>query len=256
MENTNKLFISKLTEIRNELENGTELEAIEEELRGILDKVVSDYIVPTETGVAYTFENEKKMSVFAVGEDVTLCKTVEEDRPNYIKLQKENTIMPRAYEIEGFEDVIWGEMSEEKAFYTTIRRKSDNAYLGYCGIKNIYKDELELAIELLKDYHRRGYGSQALQLFMEQVSISSGIRSFKALVDGENVASQAMCEKIGGVPSGIAEHLLHDKEYMEEYEREYTDEITEAMEEAALKFGVPPEKLLTHVLVYRFNKDE
>lgn len=47
--------------------------------------------------------------------------------------------------------------------------------------------------------------------------------------------------------------MLHDKEYMEEYERENAGEVTQLMREVAAKFCVQPEKLLTHVLVYRFE---
>ena len=40
---------------------------------------------------------------------------------------------------------------------------------------------------------------------------------------------------------------------MEEYEREYAHEVSDVMREVAAKFKVVPEKLLTHVLVYRFR---
>ena len=161
--------------------------------------------------------------------------------------------MPSAYKMDGFEDMLWEGFNEETEFNTTIRRKIDDAYIGYCGIKNTKKDEWELAIEILKDFHRKGYGRQSLVLFMQKVKEITGIGQFKALVDGENVASQKMCEACSGIPSGVAEHLLHDKEYMDEYEKENAGEVTDVMREVAEKFGVEPVKLLTHVLVYRFK---
>lgn len=252
MKSTDKLFVAKLSEIGDKLENSDDLESVKKELESILDAVVSDY-ESAECFSSYSFENEKNMDVFAVGENIVLCKSREADREDYIKLQKENTIMPHAYEMDGFEDMMWEDMRDEKAFFTAIRRKSDDAYMGYCGIKNTQKKELELAIELLKEFHRCGYASQELKLFMDNVCKHTGITTFKALVDGENIGSQKLCEKLGGVPSGIAEHLLHDEEYMEEYERENAGKVTDLMREAAARFGVVPEKLLTHVLVYRFH---
>lgn len=252
MKNTDKMLISKLTEIGEKLEGTENIEAAEKELHAVLDSIVGDYKDPDKVE-RYRFEKEKAMDVFAVGETITLCKSRKEDRADYIKLNKENTIMPRAFEMEGFEDMLWDDMHEEKAFYTTIRRKFDDVYMGYCGIKNSQKDELELAVEILKEHHGHAYGKQALTLFMCTVKEMTGISRFKTLVDGENIASQKMCEACGGVPSGIAEHLLHDKEYMEEYERENVGEVTQLMREVAAKFCVQPEKLLTHVLVYRFE---
>ncbi|MGN0711906.1 MAG: GNAT family N-acetyltransferase [Anaerovoracaceae bacterium] len=201
----------------------------------------------------YSFERERQRAIFAEKQDVLLCSLREEDRKDYIRLKKENAITPRAYEMKGFEDLLWEDMKNEKAFYTTIRRKSDDRYMGYCGIKNTQKEEWELGIEMLKEFQNYGYASQSLRLFMETVAKITGIFSFKALVAGENIASQRMCEKLGGVPSGIAEYLLHDQKYMEEYERENAGKVTEQIKEAAYKFGVAPEKLLTHVLVYRFK---
>ena len=40
---------------------------------------------------------------------------------------------------------------------------------------------------------------------------------------------------------------------MEEYECENDGKVKDMMREAAERFGVVPEKLLTHVLVYRFH---
>lgn len=252
MKSTDKMLISKLKEISEKLDDASDLEAAEKELHSVLDSIVGDYKEPSHNS-HYGFEKEKEMDVFSCGTEIRLCKSRSDDRPAYIRLQKENSIMPRAYEMEGFEDMLWEDMTEEKAFYTTIRRKSDDAYMGYCGIKNTQKDELELAVEILRDFHGHGYGKQALALFMNTVRDMTGINHFKALVDGENIASQKMCEACGGVPSGIAEHLLHDKQYMEEYEQENADEVTDLMREVAAKFSVQPEKLLTHVLVYRFE---
>lgn len=252
MKNTDKMFISKLKEIGEKLEEAEDLEVAQAELHEVLNSVVGDY-KEHSSDIKYGFEKEKDLDVFAIGDEIILCKSRDEDQSDYIKLQKENTIMPRAFEMEGFEDMLWEDMYEDNAFYTTIRRKADDTYMGYCGIKNTQKDELELAVEVLKEFHGHGYGRQALTLFMRQVKEATGIRKFKTLVDGENIASQKMCEACGGVPSGIAEHLLHDKEYIEEYERENVHEVTEQMRTVARRFSVQPEKLLTHVLVYRFE---
>lgn len=254
MDNTNRVFVEKLKGIREQLElsDGKVLEEIKRELETTLDSVVSDYKEESRKE-AYSFEEERKMPVFAYNESIALCGIREEDRAPYLKLQKENSIMPAAYKMEGFEDIMWESIFEEQSFHVIIRRRDDDVFVGYCGIKNIKKETWELEIEILKEFHNQQYGRQALALFMSKVYERSGESKFIARVDGENVASQKMCEAIGAIPDGITENLLHDEEYMESYEKEYLHEVTNPMRRAAEKFGVEPPKLLTHVLKYRFD---
>ena len=252
MKNTDKLLVAKLKELKEILNDSEDKDVAIRELHSIYDTVIEDH-KKNVLDKWYDFAKEKRMDVFAIGNEIKLCNLREEDRDSYIKLQKENAIMPRAFKMDGFEDLLWGEVCDEKVFYVSVRRRTDDVYMGYCSIKNIQKDDLELAVELLKEFHGHGYGRQALTLFLISIKEYAGIDSFKALVDGENISSQKMCEACGGKPSGIAEYLLHDKEYMEEYEQENQNEITDQMRETAKKFSVSPEKLLTHVLVYRFK---
>lgn len=113
MKNTDKMLISKLTEIGEKLEGTENIEAVEKELHAVLDSIVGDYKDPDKVE-RYRFEKEKAMDVFAVGETITLCKSRTEDRADYIELNKENTIMPRAFEMEGFEDMRWDDMHEKR----------------------------------------------------------------------------------------------------------------------------------------------
>lgn len=254
MDNTNRIFLKKLESIREQLElsDGKVLEEIMRELESTLDSIVSDYKEESRKE-AYSFEEERKMPVFAYNESIALCGIREEDRVPYLKLQKENSIMPAAYHMEGFEDLMWESILEEQSFHVVIRRRDDGAFVGYCGIKNIRKETWELEIEILKEFQNQQYGRQALNLFMSKVYECSDESEFIARVDGENIASQKMCEAIGAIPDGITENLLHDEEYMESYEEKYSHEVTNTMRRAAEKFGVEPPKLLTHVLKYRFD---
>jgi len=254
MKSTQKMFLARLEEIANKIEEreSDNLDSLMNELHTLMESII-DEDKETSTNTKYNFARERSIDVFAEGEDILLCKSRDEDRAAYIALQKENTIMPNAYKLEGFEDKLWEDMYDEKAFYTSIRRKNSDEYMGYCGIKNTQKNELELAIEILKEFQGKGYGKEALSLFMQQVKTVTGMGEFITLVDGENIASQKMCEACGGILSGIREHMLHDNEYMMRYEKENADQVTEVMRGTAKKFGVAPEKLLTHVLVYKFQ---
>ncbi|MBE6034991.1 MAG: GNAT family N-acetyltransferase [Clostridiales bacterium] len=248
MSKSNDAVLNRLQSIVEKMENDDGFDGIAE-LRSVFNEIKSE-----EPEVEnYSFEKEKAMEVFGEAVDFRLCRIRQTDKEAYIKLEEENSSMPRAYELEGYGDSLWDDFNEEKAFNVVIRSKSTDSFMGYCGIKNTQKEELELAMTLFKKYQGKGYGPEALHLFMVKVKEITGISEFKALVDGENVHSQKMCEKIGGKPLGITEHLLHDQAYMEEYEQEHAHEVSDVMREVAAKFKVAPEKLLTHVLVYRFR---
>lgn len=195
----------------------------------------------------------EEKTFLVVGNNIVLNEIGEEERKDYIKLQKEDVIFAKKFETKELEDLLWDTVTNHHSFYVSIRHKSDNSFIGYCGIKNIRKDEKELVIEIRKNCQKKGYAAEALTLFMHKLHEEKEFTKFKALVDVENTASQSLCEKIGGMPSGIEAHLIKDKKFMEEYEKEYAFEITEQMKIIAKKFGVSPEKLLTHVLVYRFK---
>lgn len=58
-------------------------------------------------------------------------------------------------------------------------------------------------------------------------------------------------DKLGAIPDGIDEFLIHSEEDLRRIEEEYAEYIDDRMLKLAKKFGVEPEKLLSHVLRYR-----
>lgn len=254
MNNRHRVMTEKLADINKRIAecDASEFETIQREMTEMLDAMV-DSEIASDTEEYYRFEEEKQWGIFTESDELLLCKPREGDAENYIKLQRETTLMPSVFKMPGYEDFLREDFYDEKVFLVIIRQKSDDEFVGYCSIKNIKRERWELAIELLKKYQHKGYGRQALAMFMDKIRECTGVCDFIARVDPENIASQTMCEALAGVPDGIAEHLLHDQNYMEQYEKENAHEVTDLMRQIAVKFNVPPEKLLTHVLQYRFD---
>lgn len=73
---------------------------------------------------------------------------------------------------------------------------------------------------------------------------------FRIKIEDDNYASQALFEKLGAVPYGIAEHMLHKEEDIHRCEEENLHEIDDKLINIAKKFDVEPRKLLSHVLEY------
>lgn len=133
-----------------------------------------------------------------------------------------------------------------------IYTKDTNEFIGYCGIKNLTREIPELAIELLSKYRKYGYGFQALSLLMDQFSEITGEHVFRSRVEVDNYASQALHRKLGAVPNGMSEFLLHGEEIIK-YQNENQHLIDDNIRKLAADFGVEPIEILGHVLEYKIE---
>jgi len=73
------------------------------------------------------------------------------------------------------------------------------------------------------------------------------------IISKEELTEEYLFEKLGAVPYGIAEFMLHKEEDIRKCEEENLQEIDDKLMEVAEKFGVEPRKLLSHVLEYRLE---
>lgn len=64
------------------------------------------------------------------------------------------------------------------AFYILIIRKTDVEILGYCGIKNLNKDFLEIAVKIWEEDTNQSYGGRALKLFLYEFKNKTTIQKF------------------------------------------------------------------------------
>ena len=78
-------------------------------------------------------------------------------------------------------------------------------------------------------------------------------REFRVKIDSDNYASQGLFEKLGAVPYGIAEFMLHKEEDIRKCRRWDVFLLDDKLMEVAEKSGVEPRKLLSHVLEYRLE---
>ena len=162
--------------------------------------------------------------------------------------------MKGAYKYVEFREGTWKDFIEDNTFVCSIYEKKSNEYVGYCSIVNLAKEELELAIELKPDKCHKGYGSEALRLFMEEVCKVTGRQYFRVRVEIDNHASQGLMKKLGAYPNGISEFLLHGAE-IEKFQSEHKDMITDEIRSVAAEFCMEAEDILGYVLEYRSDME-
>lgn len=81
----------------------------------------------------------------------------------------------------------------------TVQRKDEGDVIGYCGLvagQDVTDDEPELAFELLRAVHNRGYATEAGQSVIDWAA-NAGHRRLWATVWDWNVASLRVLEKLG-----------------------------------------------------------
>jgi len=80
----------------------------------------------------------------------------------------------------------------------TIRRRSDDQPLGYCGliIGHCSIDEPEIVIELLRRHHGHGYATEAAQAVTD-AAFATGRTRIWATVASWNAPSLAVCRRLG-----------------------------------------------------------
>jgi len=179
---------------------------------------------------------------------VVLRKVQERDRDCFLVIQQEYSPMRSMLTEESYRELLWKEHLAEKSLMLSIEK--DGEYIGYCGIKNTSQNPWEVAIELLPQWTKQGIGPVAISALLDAVKARFDTAVFRVRIDPGNMVSQRMFEKLGAVPNGISEFLLHDQKSLEKCEEDNASLINEDLIALAAKFDVEPRKLLSHVLEY------
>lgn len=189
-----------------------------------------------------------------IGEDrdVVMFVTKASEKEEYLSLSHTYSQMKNAYKDEKFLEKIWNSFIGENVFACSVYDKKTKTFVGYCSIKELRQKEWELAIELKPEWCHRGYGTQALTLFVNCVTEITGNYIYRARVEIDNYASQALLKKLGAYPNGISEYELHGKN-LDQFKRENTDLIDDKLQAVAEEFCMEAEDILGYVLEYRLE---
>jgi RimJ/RimL family protein N-acetyltransferase len=183
---------------------------------------------------------------------VVLRAASEQDYENYMKVSYECSSMKSAYKDDEFKQDLWNSFLEKKAANYSIFDKKTDAYIGYCGIKDLSEDRWEIAIELLKKFQGKSYGYHALVVMLDSFVRLTGEVVYRSRVDPDNYASQGLMKKIGAQPDGISEMFIHGED-LEKFQEENKNLITDRIIDVAEEFCVDPIDLIGHVLEYRIE---
>jgi len=226
-------------DVINKIENGINL------LEESLDKCKTN-----DAGESISFVGKRK-GVFARDNGIVLSHIKESEYDVYEEVLYENSIMKSFFKDAEFMKGLWVELVCEKSLYLSVYY--DNEFCGYCGVKRIDTKTPEIAIELLKKWHGRGVGYSALKSFMTEYPKWVKVDYFISRVDVENKASIGLMKKLGGKPFGLSNSFYSSAEDKARMEVKYAHLLNDGIRELAREWKVEPQKLLSHVLQFRFD---
>jgi len=193
--------------------------------------------------------------LFVENEKVRLCVVKESEKEDYVALSYTYSCMKSAFQDEEFVEDLWNGLTSAKSFTCTVYDRETGAYIGYCAIKDLEKADWELAIELRPEWCHKGYGTEVVDLFVKKIANITGKQCFRARVETDNEASQALMKKLGARPNGVSLFLLRG-EALKEFQQNNQDMINDRFRELAREFGSEPEEMLGKVLEYHLDIKE
>ena len=200
----------------------------------------------------WDFGREKSSPIFAEDATLRLRPFADGDERLYFEIRESYKIFEKNVPDDEMIAVYWSETQRDSAFYCVVQRASDSENLGYIALKDTSKDVWEVAIELLPAYCGRGYGTEAIPLFLNRVRAITGKDQYQFVVEVDNIPCQRCMEKIQAKLTGVVNLVFDDLDRAERFEEDNLDLISNRIEELAQELDIAPRKLLSHVLDYRF----
>lgn len=183
--------------------------------------------------------------------ELLLRDVLDSDKDGYLQLQQAYSSLRSLLQDVCYCEKIWRDHTDHTALLLSIEK--DGEYLGYCGIKDLSKEQWEIAIELLPKWTHQGIGSSVIPAMLDALKNRLSADNFRIRIDPTNTASQGLFEKLGAKPNGISKFILHNEEEIRQCEDANLHLIDDTLIAVATKFEVEPRKLLSHVLEYTLH---
>lgn len=202
----------------------------------------------------WDFTTEKSQVLLAKDRMAVLRPIQVADADFYVSVKAQYSMMYRSLMHMGKvgnKDLLMADLFKPESFYCIIENSKDGTPVGYIGVKDTRVDIWEVAIELDGQFTHQGFGSQSIQLFLNEMHRITGKSEYRALVETDNLPSQKCFEKLGARLIGLCNGpILKLEEEKKRFEEKNLNLIDDNMKKLATRLEVEPRTLLSHVLDY------
>ena len=117
----------------------------------------------------------------------------ESDRNDYLKLYYETNVnLPEDNE---FKEIIWNMAINSNELHLFIIDIKTEAFVGILSLKRLEQEKKELGIDILLRFQRKGYGYEAIKLFLEYIKFQES--ELLVRIQRDNISSKALFTKLG-----------------------------------------------------------
>lgn len=161
--------------------------------------------------------------IFLQTENYLLRRISPEEKPYYETMARAET--PEFLSSGSAAAPAWDELLSEDHLTCSILRRDTGAFCGFCQLQWLSSPAPELGIDLLPEYQKLGVGAEVLPPFLSRAKKILGCPYFYSKIKKNNLASQKLAEKIGGVSVGTKSLLPPDfpAELADFAEKEFPD---------------------------------
>lgn len=139
-------------------------------------------------------ENRK---IFVSDESYYLCKLIEADKEDYMKLCRDVNTIPNFYDSQMNCDIMWKIAMESKEF--SIFNRLGN-YCGNIMLKYPKSEHPEIGIDIVDKYRNQGIASRVIKMFARKNYEERPVEYYVLRVSSKNLHSKHVIEKLGAVP--------------------------------------------------------
>lgn len=179
--------------------------------------------------------------------NVYLRDVSNDDKDNYIKLQRETWVNPKSLDDENA-IIVWERMLNDE--YIKCAICAEKQVLGFCGIKNNTDVYPEIEIEIFKKYQHKGIGYRAVELLLRWDDDSREDTVFISRVMADNYPCILLMKKMGAKPAGIKRSKMIDERDVDSYYEKHKNLLNDNLRKIADVFDVETAKLLSHELIF------
>lgn len=222
-----------------------------------LDGLVAAVAKDERQLTAWDFSAEKAQPFLAGDEAATVRPIQTADADLYMNVKAQYSMMYRNLIHMGKvdnESVLKSDLFKPECFFCIVEDARDGTSVGYIGIKDTRAELWEIAIELDGQSTQKGFGPRSIRLFLNEIHRRTGKAEYQALVEADNLPSQKCFDRLGAELKGLCNGpILKLEEEKTRFEERNLHLIDDNMKELAVRLGVEPRKLLSHVLDYRIH---
>ena len=137
--------------------------------------------------------------IFLHTEHYTIRSILPEDKNNYETLAQAEQ---PAFLQDSANVLAWDELLSEDHLTCSILQKKTGAFCGFCQLQWVFSDTPELGIDLLPEWQKQGTATEVLPPFLAHAKQLLKNRHFYSKIKKNNIPSQRLAEKIGGICVG------------------------------------------------------